>query len=73
MTTATYRPGLKACNELGVKHPLADAGMNKQAVRELSKELGNANWARPASALPRLTSSLRPPSGSWFIKKSRCG
>ncbi len=45
-----YRPGLKACNELGVKHPLADAGMNKQAVRELSKELGNANWARPASA-----------------------
>ena len=45
-----YRPGLKACNELGVKHPLADSGMDKQSVRELSKEFGNANWDRPASA-----------------------
>jgi pyridinium-3,5-biscarboxylic acid mononucleotide sulfurtransferase len=45
-----YRPGLKACNELGVKHPLADSGMDKQAVRELSKEYGNQNWNRPASA-----------------------
>ena len=45
-----YRPGLKACNELGVKQPLADAGMDKQAVRKLSKKLGNQNWNRPASA-----------------------
>ena len=45
-----YRPGLKACEELGVKHPLAEAMMNKKAVRELSRTLGNQNWNRPASA-----------------------
>ena len=45
-----YRPGLKACEELGIKHPLSDAGMNKREVRELSRTLGNQNWNRPASA-----------------------
>lgn len=45
-----YRPGLKACDELGIKHPLSDAGMNKSDVRELSCKMGNQNWNRPASA-----------------------
>lgn len=34
-----YRPGMKARDELGVRSPLAEAGMTKSEVRELSKTL----------------------------------
>jgi uncharacterized protein len=44
-----YRPGIRAGVELGVLSPLADAGMGKQAVRELALDLGLPNWSRPAS------------------------
>lgn len=44
-----YRPGIRAGAELGVLSPLADAGMDKQAVRELALELGLPNWSLPAS------------------------
>jgi uncharacterized protein len=46
---ADYRPGIQAGAELGVSSPLAEAGMNKQAVRLLARELGLPNWSRPAS------------------------
>jgi len=45
---AVYRPGLRAVRELGVISPLADAGMDKTAIRDLSRELGLALWNRPA-------------------------
>lgn len=45
---AVYRPGLQAVRELGVISPLADAGMDKTAIRDLSRELGLALWNRPA-------------------------
>ena len=35
-----YRPGLQAVAELGVKSPLAEAGLSKAEIRALSKELG---------------------------------
>lgn len=35
-----YRPGLKAKEELGVRSPLAEAGLTKRDVRALSRRLG---------------------------------
>lgn len=44
------RPGLKAARELGVRSPLVEAGLNKEAVRAFSKALGLPTWDKPASA-----------------------
>lgn len=45
-----YRPGLRALAELGVESPLKAAGMTKQDVRDLSKELGLNTWDKPPYA-----------------------
>jgi uncharacterized protein len=45
-----YRPGRKALHELGVRSPLAEAGMTKADVRALSKELGLPTWDKPSNA-----------------------
>ena len=44
-----YRPGLKAVRELGVKSPLAEAGLTKQEVRSLAHKLGISVANRPAA------------------------
>lgn len=44
-----YRPGVKAAAARGVRSPLAEAGLDKEAVRTLAKELGLSNWDLPAS------------------------
>jgi uncharacterized protein len=44
------RPGHKAGQELGVCSPLQDAGLTKQEIRDLSKELGLSTWNKPALA-----------------------
>lgn len=44
-----YRPGLKAVGELGVKSPLAEAGLTKQEVRSLAHKLGISVANRPAA------------------------
>ncbi|MBI3803159.1 MAG: ATP-dependent sacrificial sulfur transferase LarE [Nitrospirae bacterium] len=44
------RPGLAAARERGVRSPLVEAGLNKEAVRSLSRVLGLATWDKPASA-----------------------
>lgn len=46
---ADYRPGMRAAAELGVRSPLAEAGMRKQQIRDLARELGLPNWALPAA------------------------
>jgi uncharacterized protein len=46
---ADFRPGQRAAAAAGVRSPLAEAGMNKQDVRELSRELGLPTWDQPAS------------------------
>jgi uncharacterized protein len=43
-----YRPGIAAASERGVRTPLADAGLTKQEVRELSAELGLPTADKPA-------------------------
>ena len=45
-----YRPGQNAAAEHRVSAPLADAGMSKADIRELSRVAGLPTWDRPASA-----------------------
>lgn len=39
-----FRPGLAAVSEQGVKSPLRRAGLSKNEIRALSKELGLSTW-----------------------------
>ncbi|HHV81719.1 TPA: ATP-dependent sacrificial sulfur transferase LarE [bacterium] len=43
-----YRPGMRALKELGILSPLRDAGLGKEEIRILSKELGLPTWDKPA-------------------------
>lgn len=45
-----YRPGLKAVAELGVKSPLREAGLSKEDIRALSRELGLPTWNKQSFA-----------------------
>lgn len=47
---ADYRPGRRATTELGVVSPLAEAGITKADIRDVSRELGLATWNLPSSA-----------------------
>ncbi len=48
--TGDYRPGMKALEELNIASPLMEAGMTKEDVRRLSKELELPTWNKPAYA-----------------------
>lgn len=43
-----YRPGIQAAKERGARSPLAEVGVTKLEVRQLSKELGLTWWDKPA-------------------------
>jgi uncharacterized protein len=43
-----HRPGLRAAQERGVISPLAEAGIDKAGVRQLSRALGLPWWDKPA-------------------------
>jgi uncharacterized protein len=45
-----YRPGQNAARQHQVAAPLADAGLSKAEIRELSKRADLPTWDRPASA-----------------------
>jgi len=45
-----YRPGQAAAKQHHVAAPLADAGLTKAEIRELSRRAGLPTWDRPASA-----------------------
>ncbi|MEK7846639.1 MAG: ATP-dependent sacrificial sulfur transferase LarE [Nitrospinota bacterium] len=45
-----YRPGRKAAEELGVKSPLKEAGLTKEDIRALSKELELKTWNKQSFA-----------------------
>ena len=45
-----YRPGFRAAREMGVISPLVDAGLSKQDIRFLCKEMGFSQWNKPAMA-----------------------
>jgi len=48
--TGDFRPGLRAAREHGVRAPLLEAGLGKEAIRELSRARGLPTWDKPASA-----------------------
>lgn len=45
-----YRPGKLACRELGIRSPLEEAGLTKEDIRQLSRELGLPTWNKPSMA-----------------------
>lgn len=45
-----HRPGLRAADERGARHPLVEAGFTKADVRALSRELGLPTWDKPQLA-----------------------
>src|SRR5437667_6138485 len=45
-----YRPGQNAARQHEVASPLADAGLTKAEIRELSRQADLPTWDRPASA-----------------------
>ncbi len=44
-----WRPGNRAAGEEGVKSPLLEAGLTKDEIRKLSKDLGLPTWNKPAT------------------------
>ncbi|WP_408897298.1 ATP-dependent sacrificial sulfur transferase LarE [Nocardioides sp. R1-1] len=46
---ATDRPGRRAAAELGVRSPLAEAGIGKELVRTLAHALGLEVWDKPSA------------------------
>ncbi len=45
-----YRPGSRALNEMNVRSPLKEAGLTKQEIRSLSRDMGLPTWDKPSAA-----------------------
>jgi len=45
-----YRPGLRAAQEAGIEAPLLNAGLGKNEIRALSRDLGLSTWDLPSRA-----------------------
>jgi len=45
-----HRPGRRAGEEIGVRSPLEEAGLTKEDIRQLSKNLNLPTWDKPAFA-----------------------
>jgi len=44
-----YRPGLQAATERRIRHPLVEAELSKQEIRDLSRAFGLRTWDKPSS------------------------
>ncbi len=45
-----FRPGIQAAKRMGARGPLQEAGLTKNEIRLLSRELGLRTWDKPAYA-----------------------
>ncbi|MFH1943866.1 MAG: ATP-dependent sacrificial sulfur transferase LarE [bacterium] len=45
-----FRPGMQALKELGIRSPLKEAGLTKEEIRLLSRQMGLPTWNKPAYA-----------------------
>lgn len=45
-----YRPGMKACRELGIRSPLLEAELTKEEIRKLSADYQLPTWDLPSFA-----------------------
>ncbi|MGB5636738.1 MAG: ATP-dependent sacrificial sulfur transferase LarE [Waterburya sp.] len=66
-----YRPGIQAAKERGARSPLAEIGVSKAEVREISRSLGLAWWDKPAQ--PCLSSRFPYGEAITVIKLQRVG
>ncbi len=66
-----YRPGIQAAKERGVRSPLAEVGVTKMEVRELTKLLGLPWWDKPSQ--PCLSSRFPYGEEITFDKLHRVG
>ncbi len=48
--TADFRPGMRASEELAIRQPLLDAGLGKDEIRAISREMGLPTHDKPAAA-----------------------
>ncbi|MGD9346753.1 MAG: ATP-dependent sacrificial sulfur transferase LarE [Candidatus Aminicenantes bacterium] len=48
--TDDYRPGMRACEELGIRSPLKEVGLRKDEIRALSKQMNLPTWNKPSLA-----------------------
>ena len=60
-----YRPGFRAAEEAGIIAPLMGAGLSKAEIRFLAREMGLAEWDKPAMACL----ASRFPYGSAITEK----
>lgn len=60
-----YRPGMTAAEELGVRSPLKEAGLTKEDIRILSKDMKLPTWNKPSFACL----SSRFPYGTKITKE----
>ncbi|MFW6124082.1 MAG: ATP-dependent sacrificial sulfur transferase LarE [Acidobacteriota bacterium] len=44
----SFRPGMKACRELGISFPLIKAGLTKKDIRKWSKKRNLSTWDKPS-------------------------
>lgn len=61
-----YRPGIAAAKQMGARGPLQEAGLTKEEVRQLSRQLGLRTWDKPAFACL----SSRMPYGQKITKEA---
>lgn len=66
-----YRPGIQAAKERGARSPLAEVGLTKVEVRQLSKQLGLSWWDKPAQ--PCLSSRFPYGEAITVVKLQRVG
>lgn len=71
-----YRPGLRAANDHGVRHPFVEAGIDKRAVRALCRRLGHPAIA-DLPAAPCLSSRVETglriePRALAFVHRVEC-
>lgn len=66
-----YRPGIQAAKERGGRSPLAEIGVSKTEVREISRSLGLAWWDKPAQ--PCLSSRFPYGEAITVTKLQRVG
>ncbi|MEM0027140.1 MAG: ATP-dependent sacrificial sulfur transferase LarE [Ignisphaera sp.] len=45
----SYRPGIQAFREAGIRSPLAELEIRKDVVRAIAKHLGLPNWSKPSN------------------------
>ncbi len=48
--TGEHRPGLIAATEEGIRHPFIEAGMTKEDIRAIARDLGLPVWQKPSAA-----------------------